>query len=204
MKQFKPAAAALLLSLLAACSGGSKKVTVMASGKISLSDDQKTVTLTPGTTHNEKDISLTGGDKETLTVKSPDGTKTFDVPDNGYYLLNLKTDTLIGGIVRYGSTGMATNLSNEQVDNIIDSTQKLMAGQNASDANQTYFIVPLTIKKITGSESAKLIGPYNGIPSSIDVDKSGKGPEMYKFFTNKQKRESLEDLTKQREKSKQQ
>ncbi len=203
MKQFRPVAAILLLSILAACSGGGgKKVLIMASGKVSVSEDQKTVTLDPGTTHNEKEISLPGSEKETLTVKSPDGSKTFDLNEGGHYLLNLKTDTLIGGIVRYGSAGMASNLSNDQVDHIIDSTEKLIAGQNASDASQTYFIVPMTIKKITASEDAKIIGPYNGIPASIDVDKNGKGPEMYKFFTNKQKRESLDDLNKQRAKSK--
>lgn len=204
MKKLKAFIPVILMASLAACSGGGKKVLVMSSGKITVSEDQKNITLDPGTTHNEKEIVLNGSGKETLTVKSPGRNKTYDVNESGEYLLNLKTDTMVGSIVRYGSSGMATNLSNEQVDHIIDSTQQLLLGQNASDANKTYFVAPFTIKKITASEDAKIIGPYNGIPASIDVDKSGKGPEMYKFFTNKQKRETLDDLTRQRKKSQQQ
>ena len=204
MKKIKAFIPVMMMASMVACSGGGKKVLIMSSGKITVSEDQKNITLDPGTTHGEKEIMLTGSGKETLTVKSPDGSKTYDVNESGHYLLNLKPDTLVGSVVRYGSSGMATNLSNEQVDHIIDSTQQLMLGKNASDASQTYFVAPFTIKKLTPSEDAKIIGPYNGIPQSIDVDKNGKGPEMYKFFTNKQKRETLQDLTAQRKKSQQQ
>lgn len=204
MKQLKTGLSITFFALLAACSGGgSRKVMIMASGKLSVSEDQKTITLDPGTTHNEKEIDLGGGEKVTLAVKSPTGDKTYDVGENGHYVLNLKSDTLVGGIVRYGSTGMPTNLTNEQVDHIIDSTRQLMMGQNASDANKTYFIAPFTIKKVSGEEGAKIIGPYNGIPYSLDVDKSGKAPEVFKFSTNKQNRETLENLDKQRKKAQQ-
>ena len=204
MKRSQAFLPVIMMALLAACSGGGKKVLVMSSGKITVSEDQKNITLDPGTTHNEKEINLTGSGKETLTVKSPDGNKTYDLAESGHYLLNLKPDTLVGSIVRYGSSGMATNLSNEQVDHIIDSTQKLMMGQNASDEGKTYFVAPFTLKKVTATEGAKIIGPYNPIPQSIDVDKNGQGTEMYKFFTNKQKRETLNDLAAQRKKSQQQ
>ncbi|MBE7173677.1 MAG: hypothetical protein INR73_24100 [Williamsia sp.] len=204
MKKVKMGLSVVLLALLAACSGGGgKKVLIMSSGKISVSEDQKTITLDPGTTHNEKEIDLGSGEKITLTVKSPDGSKTYDVTENGHYLLNLKTDTLVGGVVRYGNSGIPTSLSNEQVDHIIDSTRQLMAGQNASDANKTYFLPPFVIKKITTEEGSKIVGPYNAIPRSVDVDQSGKTQEVYKFVTNKQTRETLDDLTKQRQKAQQ-
>ena len=199
MKQIKTSLCVALLALLAACSGGGgKKVMIMASGKITVSEDQKTITLEPGTTHNEKEIDLGSGDKTTLTVKGPDGNKTYDVNENGHYLLNLKPDTLAGGIVKYGSANVRTTLTNEQVDHIIDSTRQQMMGQNTSDAAKTYFIAPFSIKKITGEDGSKIIGPYNGIPYSVDADKSGKTVEVYKFFTNKQTRETLENLDKQR------
>ena len=203
MKQLKPALAVFLLAALMACSGGDKgkKVMIMASGKLTVdANDPKNIKLEGGTTHNEKEITLAGGEKETLTVQGPEGNKTYDVNESGYYVLNLKPDTLVGGVVRYGSSGMLTNLTGEQVDHIIDSTQKLMMGQNASDANKTYFIAPFTIKKVSENSGSRVIGPYNSIPRSVDVDESGKSPEMYKLFTNKQKRETLEDLQKQRNK----
>lgn len=205
MKQIKVSLSVVLISVLTACSGGGgKKVMVMASGKIKVSEDQKTITFDPGTTHNEKEIDLTGSDKTTLTVKgTPGGDKTYDVNENGHYVLNLKPDTLTGGLVRYGNTGMPASLSNELVDHIVDSTQQMMMGQNTSDASKTYFIAPFSLKKITGEDGSKIIGPYNNIPYSMDVDKSGKAPEVYKLSTNKQTRQTLENLDKQRKKAQQ-
>lgn len=203
MNQLSVAVAVFLLTLLTACSGGGgKKVMVMASGKLTIDDkDQKNIKLEPGTTHNEKEIDLEGGgDKATITVQSPEGNKTFDVAGEGHYVLNLKPDTLVGGLVRYGSGGRTSNLTGEDVDHIIDSTQKLMLGQNTSDAGKTYFILPFSLKKISDNAAAKIVGPYNGIPGSVDVDNGGKSPEMYKLFTNKQKRETLDNLIKERKK----
>ncbi|WP_207511478.1 hypothetical protein [Longitalea luteola] len=178
----------------AACSPGvQKKVKVMSSGKIQVDEATKTVTLTPGTQHNEADLVLTEKDKG-ITVKSPEGDQTFEVPDAGVYILNLKTDTLIGNLVNFGDGGAPTSISTEQLEHIIDSTQQLINGQNASDEKKTYFIVPKTIKKLTTNTNAQLINPYKNIPYSVDVDKDGKAPEIYKFFTAKQKRESLNEL----------
>lgn len=184
----------LAILCFAACSPGVvKKVKVMSSGKIQVDEATQTVTLTPGTQHNEADLTLTEKDKG-VTVKSPEGNNTYEVPDGGVYLLNLKTDTLIGNIVNFGNTGAPTNISTEQLEHIIDSTQQLINGQNASDANKTYFIVPKTIKKISVNANSKLINPYNNIPYKVELDNNGKAPEIYKFYTAKQKRESLNEL----------
>lgn len=200
MKLFKLVAATLLIVTFTACSGGGKKILIMASGSLTVDDkDQKNIKVEPGTRHTEKEILLDGNDKQTLTVQGLDGNKTFDVTESGHYVLNLKPDTLVGGMVRYGTGGRSSNLTGEDVDHIIDSTQKLMLGQNASDDNKTYFIVPFSIKKISANTESRIIGPYNGIPGTVDSD-AGKTPEMYKFFTNKQKRESVEDLIKERKK----
>jgi hypothetical protein len=182
------------MALLTACSGGSRKVVVMASGKVTVSEDQKKVKLEPGTTHTEKEIILSGTDATQIDVESPDGSKTFDIKDAGSYVLNLKKDTLVGGIIRYGAAMNNTRLGMEELEKMIDSTRQLMSGQNASDANKSYFIPPFTLKKISDNQQATLIGPYNNIPGSVKVDKDGNGPETYKFFTNKQKQESLDDL----------
>jgi len=72
----------------------------------------------------------------------------------------------------------------------------LIEGKNASDEKKTFFIVPESIKKISGATSVRVVGPYKGIPYSVEADDSGKIPEVYKFFTNKQQRESLDELRK--------
>ena len=178
----------------AACSPGvQKKVKIFSSGKIQVDEATKTVTLTPGSQHNEADLTLTDKDKA-ITVKSSEGDQSYEVPDAGVYLLNLKTDTLIGNMVNFGNGGQTTSITTEQLEHIIDSTQQLINGQNASDANKTYFIVPKTIKKLTTNTNAQLINPYNNIPYKVEADKDGKAPEIYKFFTAKQKREALNEL----------
>jgi hypothetical protein len=183
----------LAILLFAACSpGAQKKVIVMASGKIQVDANTKTVTFEPGTQHNEAEIILGSSDKG-VTVKSPDGEKAYDAPENGLYLVNLKTDTLIGNLVNFGNAGQPTSITNDQLEHIIDSTQQLIDGKN-EDSKKTFYIVPNTIKKITTDLNAQLLNPYKNIPYKVDLDKDGKVPEIYKFLTVKQKRESLTEL----------
>ena len=182
---------------LAACSSNSdsKKLFILSSGKFKVDETQKAITLEPGNTHTEQEITYTDAGKVTVTVETPDGKKTYELPESGSYVLNLKNDTLTGGLVNYGSGPRATSMSNEQFDKMIDSSRQLIEGRNVSDEKKTYFIVPLAVKKISAGHSVKVVGPYKGIPYSIEPDKStGKVPEVYKFFTNKQQRESLNDL----------
>lgn len=186
-------------TLLASCSGGSntKKVVVMTSGKLTMDASKQKLKLDPGNTHTEEQLVFTTGDKVTLEVSGgPEGTKTFELADEGIYLLNLKVDTLVGGVVKYGSEGRATSISGEQLERMIDSTRQLVEGKNASDASKTYFITPWNIKKISADANVKIVGPYNLIPASVDADASGKAIEIYKFSTNKQKRETLDDMMK--------
>lgn len=178
----------------AACSPGvEKKVKVMSSGKIQVDEATKTITLTPGNQHNEAELILTEKDKA-ITVKSAEGDNSFEVPEAGLYILNLKTDTLIGNLVNFGNGGAPSSISTEQLEHIIDSTQQLINGQNASDEKKTYFIVPKTIKKLTTNLNAQLINPYKNIPYKVEADKDGKAPEIYKFVTAMQKRETLNEL----------
>ena len=163
----------------------------MASGKIAVDEATKTVTLTPGSQHNEVELVLTDKEKG-VTVKG-DGEQVYEVPDGGVYVLNLKTDTLLGSLVNFGD-GRTNSISTEQLEHIIDSTQQFINGQNASDEKKTYFLVPKTIKKLSSNSNAQVINPFNNIPGSVEVDKDGKAPEIYKFFTVKQKRESLNEL----------
>jgi hypothetical protein len=188
-----------------ACSGSAnkneKKVMIMASGKITVTD--KTVEVDPSLTHNEQSVIFTD-DKVALTVKSTAGTsKNFDLAENGVYLLNLQTDTLIGGLVNYGSMGMPGSISAEEMDHIIDSTQKLMQGLNTNDAKGPFFVTPFNLKKISAKSNTKVVGSFKGIPYKNEPDSDGNLPDVIKFFSVKQKRETLKDLLEQRAKIKQ-
>jgi hypothetical protein len=190
----------LSIILNSCTSGGEKKVVIIASGKFSV--EGKTIKLEPSLSHNEQEIVFKE-DKMTLSLQSTDGNnKSFDLPANGIYLLNLQTDTLIGGIVAYGTEGMPGSITVEQLDRIIDSTKQLMLGANASDANKTYFLPPFTIKKVSDQQTTKVIGPFKGIPYKLEPDNSGKIPDVIKFFSNKQKRQTLNDLMEERAKIK--
>ncbi len=189
--------ACIALVLLAACSSNHvKKVVVMANGKLTIDQTKQNIKLDPSNTHNEEELIFNGGDKITLKVESPNGAKTFDVNDDGVYVLNLKVDTLVGGLVNYSATGRTASISREELDRMIDSTQQMLQGKNTSDEKKTYFIVPGNIKKISANADVRIVGPYKGIPYKVETDASGKPAEVYKFFTNKQKRESLDDLLK--------
>ena len=205
MKKLRIVPAYCIALFCMACSGSAnkneKRVMIMASGKITVTD--KTVEVDPSLTHNEQSVIFTD-DKVALTVKSTAGTsKNFDLTENGVYLLNLQTDTLIGGLVNYGSIGMPGSISAEEMDHIIDSTQKLMQGLNASDAKGPFFIPPFNLKKVSAKSNTKIVGSFKGIPYKNEPDNDGNLPDVIKFFSVKQKRETLKDLMEQRAKIKQ-
>lgn len=198
MQRLTIAAACFVIIFFMACSGANheKRIVVMASGKLTVTDKQ--IELDPSFSHNEQEL-IFKDDKLTLTVKSTAGlNKTFDLTENGVYVLNLQTDTLTGGTVNYGASGRPGSITAEQRDHIIDSTQQLLLGKNVSDANGTYFLPPFTIKKVSAKMNTKIIGSFKGIPYSNSPDDSGSVPDVIKFSTNKEKRETLKELDSQK------
>jgi hypothetical protein len=170
------------------CGGGGKKVVVMASGTIKAVGN--TITLQPGTTHNEQTISP-GSDK--ITVNSPSGNKEFDVKEPGLYLLNLKKDTLAGSYQKTGTDNSQIVITQENLWERVDSLTLLMKGQGVSEAKRNYSIPPMAIAKITKNTEAEIIGPYRKIPGSFDPSKEH---EVYKFFTNKEIADIIEKVKK--------
>jgi hypothetical protein len=161
MKNIKSWAAIAALAVLAACSGGpSKKVLVMASGKLATDANNKgLIKLNPGTQHNETTLQFKA-DEKVVTVESPTGKKEYALPEDGLYILNLKTDTLIGSYQSFGEGMGETRITQEKFQERIDSLQQLLLGQNVSDAKRNYFILPGDIKKVTANTDAQVFGPY--------------------------------------------
>ena len=187
----------LVALLLNACSGdadGGKKLMVISSGKFTV--DKYTITFEPGNQHNEQELIFKEKEKITITVKSTDGEKTYDMTEDGTWLLNLKKDTVVGGLVNYGDKGTPASISAEELNRIIDSTKQLMTGENTSFEKKNFNLPPNTIKKISNDLGATILSPYKLIPAKIELDKDGNAPEFYKFFTNTQKREALDEMMK--------
>ena len=189
---------ALSLIVFASCGEKkpTKKVVVMSSGKMQVDQsDPSKINFTPGGQHNELTLELPS-EKNTVSVKitEPAGEKSFEVQGDGLFVINLKTDTIVGGIVNYGSSGIPSNISTEQLEQIIDSTQKLLLGQNTSDEKKTFQILPMAAKKLSSNSTENVIGPHSSIPGTVEVDKDGKAPVYYKFDTNSQKRVALKKM----------
>ncbi|MBZ5857883.1 putative periplasmic lipoprotein [Flavihumibacter profundi] len=179
--------------MLSACSSApTKKVVIMASGKLSVNGE--VVKFEPGTQHNEETVTLSG---EKLVVTTGPDKKEYTVNSAGTWLLNLQNDTLIGGYQAFGEAGSReARITQDQLQQRMDSLQQLMVGANVSDAKKNFFLAPHDLKKISDADNAIVVGPFKGMPASLQPDKDGKVPEVYKFVSNKDARETLERLEK--------
>jgi hypothetical protein len=68
-----------------------------------------------------------------------------------------------------------------------------LTGANVSDAGRNFYILPGKIVRITAETNAKIFGPFTTIPGGFDA---GSVPEIYKFYSIKEIREIVGNLTK--------
>lgn len=186
----------LLLTVMvcfAACQGHEKKILVYATGNIEVDNTKQHITVASGTTHHEQELDFTSGDPVNLEIQSPQGKISFSVTDDGLYIANLKSDTVIGSMQHVGAEGGESRITQEGLKQKLDSLQKLTSGQNVSEANKNYFITPGKIAKISSNTKGKVFGPFTTIPGSFDA---GSVPEIYKFYSMKEIREIIGNLQK--------
>lgn len=181
--------------LLSACKGHEKKVLVYASDKISVDNTQHHITIAngDGTTHHEQELDFNTGDPVTLDVESPQGKYSVTIPDDGLYIANLKTDTVVGSRQHVGAGEGETHISQDDLKKKLDSLNQLIADQNISEANQNYFIPPGKAVRVSTDTKAKVFGPFTSIPGSFDA---GSVPAIYKFYSLKEMRELIANLQK--------
>jgi hypothetical protein len=182
-----------VISLFTACKGHEKKILVYASSDIQTDNSKTNITVTEGTTHHEQELDFSGSDPVTLNVTSPAGKFSLNAGDDGLYIANLKSDTVIGSFQHVGADNGNATISQDALKIKLDSLQKLLTGQNVSDAHRNYFILPGKIVKITSQTQAKVFGPFTTIPGSFDA---GSVPEIYKFYSIKEIREIIDNLQK--------
>lgn len=183
-------------ALLVACSGGNqKKVLVLSHDGPQIDEAAGTITAKSSKGHAEKEIMLSA---EALKVSTLAGDATLNLPAKGYYIANLKNnDTIIGSYVALTTDASQANtrLTQDDLKKRLDSLQQLIQNKNVSAANRNYFIPPNTATKITDNVDATIIAPYHtisGIPAATD----GKVPEVYRFFTINELRETINNLQK--------
>ncbi|HTQ65222.1 MAG TPA: hypothetical protein VMI12_10510 [Puia sp.] len=190
MKKIFFISAIISISMIA-CSSHQKKILVFASSDIQVDNTQKNISVSEGTTHNEKELEFSGSDPITLNIQSPAGKFIANATEDGFYILNLQKDTVVGSYQHIG-TESNTRISQEQLKLRLDSLNQLVLGQNVNADNKNYFILPGKISKISTNVKSKVFGPYTSIPSSFDATNI---PEVYKFYTNQEMREIIGKLS---------
>lgn len=182
-----------MLVSLTACKAHEKKIIVYASSDITVDETKQHITVAAGTTHHEQELDFATGSPVTLDVQSPQGKLSISAADDGLYILNLKSDTVVGSLKHVGTTAR-DRVSQDELKRDIDSLRKLSMGQNVSEANRNFCIPPGKIVKVTGETNAKIFGPYMPIPHAFDP---GSVPELYKFYNMSEFRELIDNLDKQ-------
>ncbi len=185
-----------VIFFLASCSSNEKKILVMSRGIATIDKDAKTITATSqGNNHEEQTIAFNTSDKISLHIKSQAGEGTIDIPENGYYVLNAKNDTIVGSYQKYSTPEEANRMiTQEELKRDIDSLQQLIQNKNVSAANRNFFLPPNSAAKISDNTDAFVVGPFHQMTS---IAKEGdKEPEVYRFYNIGEIRATIEKLQK--------
>jgi len=177
--------------MISSC-GSKTRILVYASNDIQLDESQKNIKVDDGTTHNEKILDF-GSGPITLNIDGPSGKYTLQTSGPGFYIANLKLDTVVGSFQHIGADTGMVKITEDDLKKRIDSLKKLVADSNISNASQNYFIKPGSIQKITDNIKARVFGPYTTIPSGFDASTV---PEIYKFYAIQEEREIIANLSK--------
>lgn len=184
-----------MVSFMACSSPVTKKVLIIGRGKITATEND--ITMTDGSGYTEEKVEVKGDKPVAWNVTTPSGKTTINIPaDNGFYILNLKSDTIVGSQQNMGKDLGGRTITQEELKVTIDSLTKLTGGANVSTGGHNYFIVPNQLTKVTSNIDAQVFGPFTKIPGSIEADKDGKAPEIFKFYTNGEMRDLIVSLKK--------
>ncbi|MCW3107400.1 MAG: hypothetical protein JWQ09_1906, partial [Segetibacter sp.] len=184
-----------IVTFMACSSPVTKKVLIIGRGKITAKEND--ISMTDGSGYTEERVEINGEKPVSWNVTTPSGKTTINIPaESGFYILNLKTDTIVGSEQNMGKDLGGRTISQEELKAKIDSLTKLTTGANVSAASHNYLILPNQLIKVSSNMDAQVFGPFNKIPGTIEADKNGKAPEIYKFYTNPEMRELIGNLKK--------
>ena len=184
----------LLLSFvvfLSACTSHQKKILIYANNNIQVDESQKNITVTDGNTQVERELNFTGSDPVVLNISGPQGHFTLEAREDGFWLANLKKDTIVGSLQRTGNTAH-NRITQEELNHRLDSLNQLVKGMNLSAQAKNYFIAPSKIEKISDNTNVKIFGPFTSIPNDFDA---GSVSEIYKFYNLSEVSTIIQKLT---------
>ncbi len=183
----------LLLSMLlfSACKTHQKKILIYANSNIQVDESQKNITVEEGNTQVEKELDFSGSDEVTLNITGPQGHYTLVAKEDGYWLANLKSDTVLGSMQHIGLSAQ-TRITQEQLKKQLDSLNLLVKGANVSADAKNYFVPPGKIVKISDNTNVKIFGPFTSIPHDFDASTVS---EVYKFYNLSEVNKIISKLT---------
>src|SRR5450631_2009212 len=135
-----------LAFVFSACTSHQKKILVYANSNIVLDESQKNISVQDGNTQVEKELTFSGSDPVVLNIKGPQGNYTLEAKEDGYFIANLKKDTVAGSLQHIG-TSSHTRITQDELKVQLDSLNKLIRGANISAEAKNYFILPGKIDK---------------------------------------------------------
>jgi hypothetical protein len=177
----------------AACTSSPQKRKLLVLGKGSVTIKGKEINVTGGTNADQKEIEIDPTGTFSYNITTPTGKSSIDINDSGYYILNLRPDTVVGSHRIEGRDYNNPNpITMEQTKRNIDSLQQLAQGLNVSEANQNYFIPSGKLQRVVGhTDHVFVFGPYHPVFNKLEP-----GAEIYKFFSSNENRETIEHLIK--------
>jgi hypothetical protein len=181
--------------LLASCSSNMKRVMVFAKGSASINTDTKTIVVKDGGGSEEKTADFNQSGILNLKLMKEDGENSLVMSDNGLYVVNAKNDTIIGSYQKYGEVPKEMRkFTQDELKKGIDSLIGLTQNKNISAANRNFFILPYQSVKISNNIDAFVVAPYHRM-TSLEKE-AGKEPEVYRFWSIKEIRETIDKLQK--------
>ena len=189
--------ALLPLAVLASCGQSSeRKILVVANGDINVAG--KTIKVTNPTGGAVEELVDLKDAKQTSYAVDIDG-KTSDIAlpaEDGFYIINLMSDTVFGSQLIEGRDYNASeDLGLDKQKEMIDSLQLVLKGENISEANKNYMILPGQLAKVTGDViHARVFGPFHAMDTNIDLPADGQPPVLYKFYSSDELRTRLETV----------
>jgi hypothetical protein len=178
--------------LLTSCSSDQKRVVIFSKGSVEVNTDTKTIKASDGAGHEDKTVDFVGKNVE-LTLNTPSGEAKVTLTENGYYIVNVKNDTIIGSQVNYTDPQLSNQvITQEALRFKIDSLHNLVNNKNVGKANRNFYILPNSAVHITDNFDAIIVGPFHKMRSA--ESKNGKAPEVYRFYSIKEIRETIARL----------
>jgi hypothetical protein len=184
---------AVTIILFASCSSDQKRVVIFSKGSAEVNTDTKTIKATDGAGHEDKTVDFVGKTVE-ITLNTPSGDAKVTLTENGYYIVNVKNDTIIGSQVNYTDPLLTNQVITQEVLKVkIDSLHNLVNNINVGKANRNFYILPNSAAHITDNFDAIIVGPFHQMRSAA-ADKDGNAPEVYRFYSIKEIRATIARL----------